>query len=167
LLLQNNKTKGQIMATEIERKFLVNPEKWKPSGTGIRMKQAYLGVAPNPTVRVRVKDEKAYLTIKGRSQSISRPEFEYEVPVADALEMFGLAISSPVEKIRHEILHDGMLWEVDVFSGANSGLLMAEIELESEDQSFGLPEWIAEEVTGDERYYNSYLSVHPFQEWDL
>ncbi len=155
------------MAIEIERKFLVNPEKWKPSSTGIRMKQAYMGVAPNPTVRIRLKDEKAYLTIKGRSSSIARPEFEYEVPVTDAVEMFKLAISKPVEKIRYELEHEGILWEIDVFSGANSGLLMAEIELESEDQSFSFPDWLAEEVTGDLRYYNSYLSVHPFQEWDL
>lgn len=153
------------MGVEIERKFLVDPIQWHPETEGTVMVQAYLGLAPSPTVRVRIKGMKAYLTIKGRSSSISRPEFEYEIPVADAHEMMKLAISNPVEKIRHEIWHNGFLWEVDVFSGKNEGLILAEIELNSEDQQFKKPDWVLSEVSSDGRYYNSFLSEHPFQEW--
>lgn len=154
------------MALEIERKFLVNKDKWTPTGTGIRMIQAYLGLDPFPIVRIRIAGEKAFLTIKGCSETISRPEFEYEVPVNDAMEMLSLAISEPVEKTRYEVWHEDFLWEVDVFSGKNKGLIMAEIELESESQPFLLPDWILKEVSVDEKYFNSYLSVHPFQEWN-
>lgn len=153
------------MAIEIERKFLVDLEKWTPSGEGTPYKQAYLGLAPYPTVRVRIAGEKAFLTIKGRSETIARPEFEYEIPVQDAADMMKLAISSPVEKIRYKEKIDGFLWEIDVFSGANQGLVLAEIELTSEDQNFTLPEWILEEVSNDGRYYNSYLSCSPFSVW--
>lgn len=153
------------MALEIERKFLVDAEKWQANIPGTRLCQAYLSIDPNPTVRVRIDGEKAFLTIKGRTETISRPEFEYEIPVADAQEMLKLAISNPVEKIRYEVMYEGFLWEVDVFSGKNEGLIMAEIELESEDQAFARPDWILNEVSADRRYYNSYLSEHPFQEW--
>jgi len=153
------------MATEIERKFLVNTEKWTPKVQGTLLVQAYLSVDPNPTVRVRIAGEKAFLTIKGRTKTISRPEFEYEIPVNEAQEMMNLAISKPVEKIRYKIMHEGFLWEVDVFSGKNEGLVIAELELESEDQSFPRPDWLLTEVSGDRKYYNSYLSEHPFQEW--
>lgn len=154
------------MSLEIERKFLVDTSKWSPNNQGTRLVQAYLGLAPNPTVRVRIAGEKAFLTIKGRSESISRPEFEYEIPVEDAQEMMKMAISHPVEKIRYEIQVGDFTWEVDVFSGKNSGLVMAEIELESEIQNFPRPDWLLEEVSHDGRYYNSYLSGCPFQEWD-
>lgn len=154
------------MALEIERKFLVDSSKWAPADMGTRFVQAYLSLDPNPTVRIRIAGEKAFLTIKGRSKSISRPEFEYEVPVEDAQNMLKLAISNPVEKIRYEVLNEGFLWEVDVFSGKNAGLIMAEIELESEDQEFSKPDWLLEEVSYDGRYYNSYLSGCPFSEWD-
>lgn len=153
------------MAFEIERKFLVDTTKWSPVGRGTKLVQAYLGLNPNPTVRIRIAGEKAFLTIKGRSQTISRPEFEYEVPVDDAQEMLKLAISNPVEKTRYEIIHEGCLWEVDVFSGMNTGLVMAEIELESENQDFARPDWLLEEVSDDGRYYNSYLSGCPFIKW--
>lgn len=153
------------MPLEIERKFLVDTQKWNPTDEGTRLVQAYLSIDPNPTVRIRIAGEKAFLTIKGRSETISRPEFEYEIPVNEALDLMKLAISHPVEKIRYEIMHEGFLWEVDVFSGKNNGLVIAELELESEDQSFPRPDWLLTEVSGDRRYYNSYLSVHPFQEW--
>jgi adenylate cyclase len=153
------------MPTEIERKFLVDHTLWKPTDEGTKIIQAYLGLYPSPTVRIRIAGEHGFLTIKGRSQTIARPEFEYEVPLNEALEMLGLAISQPVEKIRYEVLHEGFLWEVDVFSGKNSGLVMAEIELESEDQEFHRPDWLLEEVSSDGRYYNSYLSGCPFSEW--
>ncbi len=153
------------MALEIERKFLVDTTKWSPVDRGTKLIQAYLGLAPYPTVRVRIAGDKAFLTIKGRSQTISRPEFEYNVPVDDAHEMLKLAISNPVEKIRYEVMYEGFLWEIDVFSGKNSGLVMAEIELKSENQEFSQPDWLLEEVSADGRYYNSYLSGCPFTEW--
>jgi adenylate cyclase len=153
------------MPLEIERKFLVDTRKWKPTVVGTRLVQAYLSIEPNPTVRVRIAGDKAFLTIKGRTKTISRPEFEYEIPVHEAQEMMKLAISNPVEKTRYEIIHEGFLWEVDIFSGKNEGLVMAELELESENQVFPQPDWLLAEVSGDRRYYNSYLSEHPFQEW--
>jgi Uncharacterized protein conserved in bacteria len=153
------------MGLEIERKFLVDTRKLKPENQGIPMVQAYLGLAPNPTVRVRIKGEKAFLTIKGRSETISRPEFEYEIPVEDARELMTLAVSCPVEKTRYEILHKGFMWEVDVFEGKNEGLVVAEIELSSENQPFEKPDWLLNEVSSDPRYYNSYLSECPFQDW--
>ncbi len=154
------------MAFEIERKFLVDTNKWTPTDAGAKLIQAYLGLDPLPVVRVRIKGEKAFLTIKGPSRTISRPEFEYEIPVEDAYELLKLAISEPVEKTRHKIQHEGFLWEVDVFSGKNKGLVMAEIELKSDNQQFSRPDWILQEVSGDGRFYNSYLSEHPFQEWN-
>lgn len=153
------------MPLEIERKFLVDTRKWNPTNKGTRLVQAYLSIDPNPTVRIRIAGEKAFLTIKGRSKTISRPEYEYEIPVDEAQEMMNLAISSPVEKIRYEIIHEGFLWEVDVFSGKNEGLVIAELELESENQTFPQPDWLLAEVSGDRRYYNSFLSEHPFLEW--
>lgn len=154
------------MAFEIERKFLVDTSKWVPSDHGTRLIQAYLGLDPLPIVRIRLSGEKAFLTIKGPSKTISRPEFEYEVPVADAQEMLKLAISEPVEKTRYKVQHEGFIWEVDIFSGKNKGLVMAEIELEFENQELQRPDWLLQEVSGDERFYNSYLSEHPFQEWN-
>jgi adenylate cyclase len=153
------------MPIEIERKFLVDTSRWSPTDQGTEIIQAYLGLAPNPTVRIRMAGEKAFLTIKGRSRTISRPEFEYEIPVHEARELLELAISNPVEKTRYEVMHEGFLWEVDVFSGDNTGLVIAEIELTTEDQEFIKPEWILEEVSADGRYYNSYLSGCPYTEW--
>jgi len=153
------------MPLEIERKFLVDTRKWNPTGKGTGFVQAYLSIEPNPTVRIRIAEEKAFLTIKGRSETISRPEFEYEIPVDEAQEMMKLAISNPVKKIRYEIMHEGFLWEVDVFLGKNDGLVIAELELESENQAFPRPDWLLAEVSGDRRYYNSFLSEHPFLEW--
>jgi adenylate cyclase len=154
------------MAFEIERKFLVDTNKWTPVGQGTRLVQAYLGLDPLPIVRIRIAGEKAFLTIKGSSKTISRPEFEYEVPIDDAREMLKLAISEPVEKTRYKVWHEGFLFEVDIFSGKNEGLVMAEIELESENQEFPQPDWLLHEVSGDGRFYNSYLSMRPFQEWN-
>lgn len=153
------------MPIEIERKFLVDHTRWTPTNEGTKIIQAYLGLYPSPTVRIRIAGEHGFLTIKGRSDTISRPEFEYEVPLNEAREMLNLAISYPVEKTRYEVMHEGFLWEVDVFSGKNSGLIIAEIELESEDQEFQSPEWLLDEVSSDGRYYNSYLSGCPFSEW--
>ncbi len=107
----------------------------------------------------------AYLTIKGATSGITRSEFEYEIPVSDAESMLALCGDAIVEKKRYFIEHAGMTWELDVFSGANDGLIMAEVELESEDQSFELPDWVGPEVSADPRYRNSYLARHPSREW--
>lgn len=153
------------MALEIERKFLIDSTIWKPEDKGVAIVQAYLGVYPAPTVRVRIAGEKALLTIKGRSETIARPEFEYEIPVKDAAEMMPLAVSRPVEKVRYKTKIGELTWEIDVFEGENAGLIIAEVELESPEQSIQLPDWVTEEVTRDGRYYNSYLSEHPFCRW--
>ena len=155
------------MAIEIERKFLVDVDKWsllsKPKSKNI--KQGYLTSEPEKTIRIRVKDDEAFLTVKGKTQSFSRMEIECNIPVKEAEEMLaGFAVSS-IEKERFEILYRQRLWEVDVFHGKNEGLIVAEIELEDESAVFEKPDWIAEEVTNDLRYYNSNLSLHPFISW--
>jgi len=155
------------MPIEIERKFLVNHELWgnmvKPQGNHYR--QGYLVAEPGKTIRVRVTDRCGYITIKGASVGATRSEFEYEIPKEEAQELLDLFSVSELSKIRYNIEFEGKLWEVDVFLGENSGLLMAEIELVSEAESFELPRWIENEVTGDKRYYNSYLSKNPFSKW--
>ena len=151
------------MGTEIERKFLVCGS--IPEGTSSRLVQAYLSLDPQRTVRIRLDDETAFITIKGEMEGISRSEFEYEIPHADGEEMLKLAEGAVIEKIRHRILIGKHTWEVDVFSGANEGLVVAEIELESEDEAFEKPDWIGEEVTSDSRYINACLAQKPFSEW--
>lgn len=157
----------KFMAIEIERKFLVNHEKWnnliKPIGHHYR--QGYLVAEPGKTIRVRVTDRCGYITIKGAMVGASRSEFEYEIPKEEAQELLDQFAVSELSKIRYKIEFEGKLWEVDEFLGENSGLLMAEIELVSEAESFELPRWIEKEVTGDKRYYNSYLSKNPFSKW--
>jgi len=150
---------------EIERKYLVKIEFFPTTGQTTVMKQGYLSEDPNRIVRVRREGSNAWLTIKGSLVGISRPEFEYPVPVEDAEALLKLTLHPPIEKIRHRIEVDGTLWEVDEFLGANKGLLLAEVELISEEQLFTLPEWIGEEVTADHRYYNAWLSGHPFSTW--
>lgn len=154
------------MGVEIERKFLVNSEQWKNGVERfVEIKQGYLSTAPERTVRVRTKGEKGFLTIKGKTQNLSRAEFEYEVPLEEALGLLKLCEGHPIEKVRHEVRVGGKLWEVDVFEGENAGLVLAEIELESEVESFEMPVWAGEEVSADLRYFNSYLSQHPFKGW--
>jgi len=154
------------MGIEIERKFLVKNDAWKKqAGDGLVCRQGYLCSGNGKTVRIRVMGAKAFLTIKGPTNGIARSEFEYEVPVADAEAMLTMC-GQLVEKTRYFIRHAGMLWELDVFSGANQGLVMAEIELDAEDQSIELPDWAGEEVSGDPRYHNAYLAEHPFSTWE-
>jgi len=153
------------MGVEIERKFLVKSDSWKDAVyESVDCRQGYLICDEGKTVRVRVIGEKAFLTIKGETFGSSRPEFEYEIPVSDAEEILQLC-SNRVEKSRCFVEFDGMEWEIDVFSGENEGLVLAEIELESEDQPFVKPSWTGEEVTGDPRYYNAVLAKHPFRRW--
>lgn len=152
------------MGTEIERKFLVSGVAWR-QGAGVRFSQGYLNRDKERTVRVRLAGEKAFLTIKGVSVGASRAEFEYEIPVADAEQLLRLSDGPVIEKIRRVIQLEDATWEVDEFLGENAGLVVAEIELQSEDQWFAKPAWLGEEVTHDTRYFNSSLATHPFNRW--
>ena len=153
------------MGLEIERKFLVVGEPWKSLPQGALMRQGYLLASPDKVVRVRIEGESAMLTIKGEAVGLVRGEWEYPIPVADAAELLTLCEQPLIEKYRYRIEFDQMLWEVDVFIGDNAGLVVAEIELESEHQQFTRPEWIGEEVTHDTRYLNSNLMRHPYPQW--
>ncbi len=149
--------------TEIERKFLVADDSWRGQAEGVRYRQGYLAASETVTVRVRVGGGKAVMTVKGQSDSsgLSRTEYEFPLPVADANEMIDrLCEGRIVEKTRFRIRHEGFVWEVDEFHGTHEGLVLAEIELESEDQVFEKPAWAGEEVTGDYRYYNTWLAEH-------
>lgn len=154
-----------VMACEIERKFLVVSPAWRGQDEGVSIRQGYLSIDPARTVRVRLAGETAFLTIKGLAEGIVRPEFEYPIPTADAHALLELCPHPVVEKTRHEVPHAGKIWQVDEFHGANRGLVLAEIELESADEAVELPSWVGTEVTGDPRYQNSSLSVRPFASW--
>ncbi|MCC7645955.1 MULTISPECIES: CYTH domain-containing protein [unclassified Janthinobacterium] len=154
------------MGVEIERKFLLAGDAWRGLGQVVLLRQGYLSSARERVVRVRIEGEQAMLTIKGANVGATRGEWEYPIPLADAAELLdGLCEQPLIEKVRHRIEHAGMVWEVDEFLGANAGLLVAEIELASEDQPFEKPEWIGAEVSGDARYYNANLIRHPFSQW--
>jgi adenylate cyclase len=153
---------------EIERKFLVLNDSWRARASeGTFYRQAYLSLEKRRAVRVRVAGGRGFISVKSQEEGrITRLEFDYEIPLKDAEEMIeSLCDLPPVDKIRYEVEEAGMIWEIDVFQGENDGLIIAEIELESEDQSFRLPEWAGEEVTHDERYLNVNLYRHPFREW--
>ena len=152
------------MATEIERKFLVTGEGWRRSDAQ-RLVQGYLNRDKARTVRVRIAGEAAFLTIKGLTRSATRAEFEYPVPLADAQAMLALCDGPLIDKWRHRVVFGGLTWEVDEFAGENAGLVVAELELQSEDQSFERPPWVGEEVTHDSRYFNACLASHPFARW--
>ena len=154
------------MGIEIERKFLVIGDGWRqPAQAQTRFSQGYLSRVPSRTVRVRIAGDRAFLTIKGATQGATRAEFEYEIPVSDAQQLLAMCDGPVVKKIRHLCVHEGMTWEVDEFLGANAGLVVAEIELQSEDQTFAHPAWLGAEVTGDARYVNANLAVSPFTSW--
>ncbi len=151
------------MGIEIERKFLVLGETWRGSVTkSSSMRQGYLSTNAKATVRVRIIDDsRAFLTLKGPTNGISRAEFEYEVPLEDGKALLEMARPNVVEKTRHIVPHDGLDWEVDVFEGAHDGLVMAEVELSSVDQAVSLPDWAGREVSQDDRYANASLSRAP------
>lgn len=155
------------MATEIERKFLVEGDFLPEAIQKTRIVQGYICSAKGRTVRIRIRDERGYLTIKGPSdkQGLSRYEFEQEVPLADAEQLFHLCEPGAIEKERYLIPAGQHIWEVDVFHGANEGLILAEIELSAEDEPFARPAWLGKEVTGDRRFYNSMLTKTPFSEF--
>ncbi len=154
------------MGKEIERKFLVKGTAWKALAPGTVYRQGYLSTVKERTVRVRTVGEKGFLTIKGVTTGVTRAEFEYEVPAADANAMLdGLCEKPLVEKTRYKIPLDGYTWEVDEFHGDNDGLVVAEVELKSADEKPPKPEWVAEEVSSDPRYFNSNLVKKPFKTW--
>lgn len=154
------------MGKEIERKFLVTDSSWKRNVQAEKCRQGYICLGSGNTVRVRVINDKGYLTVKGGGSGITRNEFEYPIPVADAEEMLEILCEKPlIEKNRFRIKHESMVWEVDEFFGENSGLVVAEIELQREDQMFSLPGWVGSEVTGDPRFYNVALVKNPYSGW--
>ena len=154
------------MGVEIERKFLLQGDAWRGLGQAVLLRQGELSSARERVVRVRIEGQQAMLTIKGANVGATRGEWEYPIPLADAAELLdGLCEQPLIEKYRHRIEHAGMVWEVDEFLGTNAGLIVAEIELASEDQPFEKPEWIGAEVSGDARYYNANLIRHPFSQW--
>ncbi|MCP4572785.1 MAG: CYTH domain-containing protein [bacterium] len=153
------------MGVEIERKYLVTGDGWREAGPGTLYRQGYLCTEPGRTVRVRIEGERAFLTVKSRATGLTRLEFEYAVPVADAQEMLGLCPHAAVEKVRTKVPFEGHVWEVDEYRGDNAGLVIAECELVSEDEAVELPGWVGEEVTGDHRYANSQLAVRSFRSW--
>lgn len=159
------------MAVEIERKFLVNGEGWRQGvEAALRMHQGYISVNADKTVRVRIVDgpdgRRGWLTIKGRARGLARPEFEYEIPFEDGVEMLDLFCQGrTLEKVRHHVPWEGHLWEVDVFEGNNEGLILAEIELDEDDEAFEIPPWVGQEVSGDVRYFNARLVEEPYRSW--
>jgi adenylate cyclase len=152
------------MATEIERKFLVRGNDWQ-QGRPLRISQGYLNRDKARTVRIRIAENRAYLTIKGPNQGASRAEYEYEIPRHDAEELMALCEGPPLEKNRYTVTYAGASWEIDEFLGANAGLIVAEIELANEEQAFQRPAWVSTEVTHDPRYFNSSLIAAPYTTW--
>jgi adenylate cyclase len=155
------------MPKEIEHKYLIDKEAWKGAtpDRSHRIKQGYLSTDPDKTVRVRTRDDKGFITIKGKTHGATRLEYEYEIPVIDATELLASFCTNIIEKVRHVVTHDNKLWEVDEFEGLNAGLVVAEIVLSSEEEQYTIPPWIGKNVTDDMRYANSNLSVRPFRSW--
>lgn len=154
------------MAIEIERKFLVKGDAWKADAVGVLYRQGYLSTDKARTVRVRIAGERAFLTVKGLATGLARAEFEYEIPLADAAAMLDqLCLTPLIEKRRYTVAYQGLSWEIDEFLGANLGLVVAEVELDSADQAIDLPDWVGQEVSDDTRYFNSSLIAHPFSRW--
>jgi CYTH domain-containing protein len=154
------------MGKEIERKYLVKNEDWKKLAEGVYYKQGYLSTVKERTVRVRTIGEKGFLTIKGVTVGVTRSEFEYAIPADEANQMLDNLCEKPIiEKLRAKIAYKGLTWEIDEFHGENEGLVVAEVEIQDENQQIELPEWVGEEVSGDPRYFNSNLIKHPYTKW--
>jgi CYTH domain-containing protein len=154
------------MGKEIERKFLLKRDAWRSLAKGTKYRQGYLNSVKERVVRVRTIDDKGFLTIKGITTGATRVEYEYEIPAKEATAMLDDLCEKPIiEKNRYKIDFAGFIWEVDEFFGENQGLIVSEVELESEDQSFEKPEWIGDEVTGDPKYFNSNLILNPYTKW--
>jgi CYTH domain-containing protein len=154
------------MAREIERKFLVKGYEWRENNSPVHTCQGYLSTGSDCTVRVRVMGDQAFLTVKGKPNGLSRLEYEYEIPVVDAEEILDrLCVQPHIEKNRYQIYYAGIKWEIDEFLKDNEGLIVAEVELESEGQKVELPPWVGEEVSHDPRYSNSNLARNPYRLW--
>ena len=155
------------MPVEIERKFLLKSDAWKSLSDGGKVyRQGYFTESGPGSVRVRMEGDKARINIKSATLDIRRLEYEYDIPVDEAQEMLSkICIKPLIEKVRHHIEFAGKIWEVDVFAGENQGLIVAEIELDSEDEVIELPDWVGDEVTSDTRYYNVCLVKHPYKDW--
>jgi len=154
------------MAIEIERTFLVVNDDWRHNARGIHYRQGYLTIDPERTVRVRIAGDEAFVTIKGKTEGIARSEYEYPIPVEEAAQLLdGLCLKPLIEKIRYRVEYRGHIWEVDQFLGENSGLILAEVELEASDAPVELPPWAGREVSADPRYYNASLSRTPYRSW--
>jgi adenylate cyclase len=154
------------MGTEIERKFLVEGDRWRPGPGGLRIRQGYLSADPERSVRIRLAGDEAWLTVKGASTGYQRVEFEYPIPTQDALQLLDeLCLRPVIDKTRHEVRYGAHRWEIDEFHGANEGLVIAEIELTTEDEHFERPPWLGAEVSDDPRYYNVNLARQPFNRW--
>ena len=155
------------MGIEIERKFLVDHVRWEEleKSLGEFYRQGYLLTDPQKTIRIRQTSDKGFLTIKGISVGATRAEYEYEIPCDEAKELLDQFSVAELSKVRYKIPIGNHIWEVDVFSGKNIGLIVAEIELKSEDETLNIPDWIDREVTGEEKYYNSNLVLEPYNDW--
>ena len=154
------------MPKEIERKFLIDIKKLDLPDNGIVIRQGYLPTSSKTVVRVRIKGVKAFLTVKGENKGAVRSEYEYDIPLIEAEELLNDLCDKPfIDKTRYEINVADHIWEVDIFHGENSGLIVAEIELDDETEKFELPSWVTEEVTGDAKYYNSNLLNNPYNKW--
>lgn len=155
------------MAAEIERKFLLADDSWRGAVVSTAdYCQGYMANTGKASIRVRVAGDKAYINIKGATLSIERTEYDYAIPAEDGREMLArFCVGELIEKRRHIVPYEGHRWEIDVFTGINEGLVMAEIELSHVDEEFARPPWLGEEVSDDPRYYNVYLAEHPFPTW--
>lgn len=166
--MQNKAERGtRVMGVEIERKFLVKDDSWRSAvESEAHLVQGYLADGDTATVRVRITDDAAYLTIKGPTIGVRRSEYEYPIPLQDARIMLReLAVYPAIDKTRYQVRVGSHLWELDLFAGENAGLVLAELELGCEDEPFELPAWAGEDVSDDLRYYNVNLAWNPYRQW--
>ncbi len=155
------------MAQEIERKFLVKDDSWRSPNPGVLYRQGYLTRQPDLAIRVRLGGDRAWLTLKGATVGVSRLEYEYSIPLGEAQEMLDNLCETPIiEKRRYQVMYEGLTWEIDEFFGENQGLIVAEVELEAEEQAFTPPPWLGVEVSEDPRYYNANLVKFPYSQWE-
>lgn len=154
------------MATEIERKYLLKNDSWKQEvSSKNKIIQGYLSSKPERTVRIRITNNRGFVTIKSKNIGSLRKEFEYEIPIEDAEELILLCEKPIIQKTRYIVEHSSHIWEIDIFEGENQGLEVAEIELSQENEEFSIPNWIGQEVTNESKYYNSQLIINPFINW--